>query len=227
MPVGPPTCRPPLRRWVKAWCRVGPVSTECAFDLRSPNGVRTRVSTLRVFSEPISLPAAMSRIRLVTRPSMLSSRQLRPPRVGDEVAIDHARKLPLQTAHGLFVGLARFPLPIHVGLSFRHDPTLHQGDVVQGPVQLTVPAAVQPVSLDLPRGGRERSRAGQHGEGGLGPNSGGVAYLPKDLCGERSDARDRGEARPRLSDRGFDASTYGGDLPLETRKLIETLSRSR
>ena len=32
-------------------------------DLRflvcSPNGVRTRVSTLRVFSEPISLPAAM------------------------------------------------------------------------------------------------------------------------------------------------------------------------
>jgi hypothetical protein len=53
----------------------------------------------------------------VTRPSMLSSGQLRPPRVGDEVTVDHVRKVPLQTAHGLFVGLARFPLPIHVGLS--------------------------------------------------------------------------------------------------------------
>jgi len=36
----------------------------------------------------------------------------------------------------------------------------NQGDVVQGPVQLPVPAAVQPVSLDLPRGGRERSPTG-------------------------------------------------------------------
>src|SRR6266540_2485050 len=45
----------------------------------------------------------------LTRPSMLSSRQLRPPRVGDEVTVDHVRKVPLQTANGLFVGLARFP----------------------------------------------------------------------------------------------------------------------
>jgi hypothetical protein len=126
----------------------------------------------------------------LTRPSMLSSRQLRPPRVGDEVTVDYVRKVPLQAAHGLFVGLARFPLPSHVGLSVRHDPALHQGDVVQGPVQLTVPPAVQPVSLDLPRGGRERSRPGQHGEGGLRPNSGGVAHLPEDLGGdERTDAR--------------------------------------
>ena len=60
-----------------------------------------------------SLPPDRVRVRCnysvhpaLTRPSMLSSRQLRSPRVGDEVTVDHVRKVPLQTAHGLFVGLA-------------------------------------------------------------------------------------------------------------------------
>jgi hypothetical protein len=87
---------------------MGSKRTEVAsVDVESGSGAVSGPAFIRLTGDTGSL----------TRPSMLSSRQLRPPRVGDEVTVDHVRKVPLQTAHGLFVGLARFPLPVHVGLS--------------------------------------------------------------------------------------------------------------
>src|SRR6266545_2631761 len=157
-------------------------------------------------------------ITLVTRPSMLSSGQLSPPRVGQEVPVDDVRELSLETPHGLLVGLPRLPLPGHVRLSLRRDPALHQGDVVQGPVQLTVPTAVQAVPVGLARRCSQWGGPREYGEGGLGPNPRGVPHLPQDLGGdERPDPGDVGEAHPGLPDRGFDAPVHGGDLPIPTR----------
>ena len=44
-------------------------------------------------------------------------------------------------------------------------------DGVQGPIQLPVPAPIQPMTDDLAGGRLDRGRPSQHGEGGLGAES--------------------------------------------------------
>ena len=92
----------------------------------------------------------------------------------------------LETAHRLALGLALGDPAGEVGLGGWMNLGADQHGLVQGAVELTIPAARKPVAgLGLPRGCLQRSGTGQTGEGGFAAAAPGVGPGNQDLGGEQ------------------------------------------
>jgi hypothetical protein len=69
--------------------------------------------------------------------------------------------------YGLGSDPVRTPSTINALPGSRPDLASGEDDLVEGPVELSVAAAVEPVADRLAGGGRDRGGAGEPGEGGL------------------------------------------------------------
>src|SRR5688572_15202768 len=116
---------------------------------------------------------------------MLSNGDLR---AGMEVRLklskDDIRELPLEAPDRFLVGFPLRAKSLHVGLRVRVSLTPRQRHYVEGVVQLTIAAAVEPVSLRPSRGSLERSSSCQHRECALRSDPRGITDLYENLGGE-------------------------------------------
>jgi hypothetical protein len=133
--------------------------------------------------------------------------------VGDHLPVDDVGELALKAAHRFPPALAIGPLALQVVLRAGVATALHEGHRVQRQVELAIAAAIETMTLHLPRAGRDRRHAGGHGEGRRATESARVAALgQKSRRGQRTDAADRGQARAA-------ASHQRCDLPVESVDL--------
>jgi hypothetical protein len=120
-----------------------------------------------------------------------------------EVALERTASLAGSLSFGTFARQEQLRSVVSSGLGKRH--------CVQRSVQLTVPAAVQPVPDDRAPRGWDRSCAGVRGEGRRRGEPADVADLSQDLRGdERTDPADREQVRWRR------LIEQGGDLAFES-----------
>ena len=91
---------------------------------------------------------------------------------------DPAGEVAFEAADGFELGFAFGVFAVEVGAGLGVGPGAGERDDVERPVELAVPAAVQPVALGVAGAGRDRGGAGVSGEAGVGGEplrAGGVA----------------------------------------------------
>src|SRR5215213_8996925 len=99
--------------------------------------------------------------------------------------VDLAGEVALDAADGLELGVALGGLAGDIGLGLGVNAHAGDGGHVQGPVGLTVAAAVEAVALGLAGGGGQRGDPAQHREAGLAADAAGViAQGDQDLSGD-------------------------------------------
>lgn len=107
-----------------------------------------------------------------------------------EKGVDLAGELAFEGAEGFGLAVAARALPVEVGAGLGVDAGLGDRDAVEGCVELTVAAALEPVAVSCPGGGGDGGDAGVHGERGFGAEPGDVGGFSEDLrCAERAAAR--------------------------------------
>lgn len=106
----------------------------------------------------------------------------------DERPVGLAGDVALETPHDLEFALSLLGFPYHVVLGGLVVAHAHQGDVIQGPVALTVTGSVQPVPVGLAAGCRQRAGAAELGEHRLGADSFRVVAADDGQLGRRHGA---------------------------------------
>jgi hypothetical protein len=86
---------------------------------------------------------------------------------GVEAAVELPGDVALEATADFGIGLAFCAAPGDVGLGSLAGAPASQEDVVQGPVEVTVAAAVEPVTDDTAAAGRDRAGAGERGVCGI------------------------------------------------------------
>ena len=111
----------------------------------------------------------------------------------EELTADCSLEAALRVARGLPLGDSAGD----VRLRGRVEPHADQRDGVQGPVELSVTAAVEPVPVGQPGGGRYWRYSGEGRESGLGPETARKGPADQDLGrGDRPDAEQVKVNRP-------------------------------
>ena len=124
-----------------------------------------------------------------------------------EESVEVAGEVALEAAAGFSAGLAFGDAALEVGLGTGVVLATDDDDLVEGPVELTVAAAAEPVSvLVLTRGGFDRCDSAEPGEGGFAAASTWMRPRDVDLCGQ--DGADSGFVEE-LGAGGVDQRSHG------------------